>query len=156
LMRGGTHVCCREDVRGGTHVIRWDDVNMCGVARGSRRDGGDRGSRDRGNNVGVGCRCQGNVNAPEAGARGFPGTSEDVLTLAVPDCQGLAVQEGRAARITQFPETDEVVGETGDDVSGACGAGEKMRECQLSGGHGGLGFASGRVDGGAWRRPIEV
>ena len=156
MMRGGTHVCRREDVRGGTHVIGWDDVNVRGVARGSRRDGGDRGRRDRGNNVGFRRGYRGNVNAPEAGARWFPGTSEDVLTLAVPDCQCVAVQESRAARVTKFPETDEVVSETGDDVPGPCGAGGKIRECQLSGGHGGLGFASGRVDGGAWRCPIEV
>jgi len=155
-MRGGTHVCGRYAGRGVTYDIGWYDVDMRGITHGRGWRGGYRGRRAQGNNVDLGRGSRGNADVPEMGAHLFPGTSEDVVPPAITDSQVLTVEEGHAARVAQFLETDEVVGEAGDDVPGACGAGGQGGECQLCGGHGGFCLASGRMDGGVWRRPIEV
>ena len=76
--------------------------------------------------------------------------------MLVMDKHVVLVNDGCAVHITQFPQTDDIVGKTRHDVSCLGMQGWDGRDGQESGCRGGVHFAGGCADHCTWGADIDV
>ena len=97
-----------------------------------------------------------NVDSPQPRSARFAVSREEALSVLVADAEGVFVQGGGAVGVTEFPQADEVVGESWDDVSCPSGDCGKAGDGELGRSGGGAVFSGGGADVGAWRRGVDV
>ena len=97
-----------------------------------------------------------NVDSPQLRSARFVVSREEALSVLVADMQGVFVQGGGAVGVTEFPQADEVVGESRDDVSCPSGDCGKAGDGELGHSRGGAVFPGCGADVGAWRGGVDV